>query len=197
MRLMKSPGRLLAGVLTGALAASAVALSAAVWGTASAKPQGLQETASVVVASTVQRGLLREFLTVKDAGYFYTAYTPEAVAAVKKYHFHATGATFGYVDASKVEGTIALYRLHVVGRQAYIVTSDVSEKNKLLASHKFTLDGILGYIDAKPAKGTFAIWRLGKGPQPYWRLATTAQEKALVKKGWHLDGLVGFAFAKG
>jgi hypothetical protein len=46
------------------------------------------------------------------------------------------------------------------------------------------------------ASWMFQVWRLGKGPAPYWRLATTAEEKALVKKGWHLDGLVGFVFAR-
>lgn len=147
-------------------------------------------------AAAVGRGLLREFLTVHNQGYFYTAYTPEAQAAVRKYHFRPTGATFGYVDGSHVKGTIPLYRLHVVGRQAYIVTPDVREKNSLLASHKFTLDGVLGFIATKHAAGTFAIWRLGKGPQPYWRLATTAQEKVLVRQGWHLDGLVGYVWAK-
>jgi hypothetical protein len=146
--------------------------------------------------AAVQRGLLREFLTVKDAGYFYTAFTPEAASAVSTFHFQPTGATFGYLDATQAAGTIPLYRLHDVGTQAYLVTSYVSEKDSLLASGSFTLDGVLGYIAANPVTGTFAIWRVSKGPQPYWRLATTAQEQTLVSQGWRLDGLVGYMWPK-
>ncbi|MGH3165474.1 MAG: hypothetical protein ACRDN0_06215 [Trebonia sp.] len=135
--------------------------------TAAPRAPAAQGTGQAAPASAVpvQRGLLREFLTVSDAGYFYTAYPPEAQSAVSKFHFQRTGASFGYIDASQAAGTEPPYRLHDAGVQAYLVTPDVSEKNSLLASGRFTLDGVLGYTAAKPAAGTFTLWRVSKGPQ--------------------------------
>lgn len=153
-------------------------------------------TAADSSAGRVRRGLLREFLTVNDRGYFYTAYLPEARSAVKRFHFKATGRTFGYVDAAQQRGTVPLYRLHLVGRQSYLVTADKQEKNSLLASGNFTLDGVLGYIPLKAAAGRIPVWRLDHGPRPFWRLATTLQMRRLRRHGWHLDGLIGFMFRK-
>jgi hypothetical protein len=189
-------------ISTVAVAAAAIAVSAC-----SARPAASVSDMAAVrsavstigtdsPAAGVRRGLLREFLTVHGRGYFYTAYGPEARSAVKKFHFKATGRTFGYVDAARQKRTVPLYRLHLVGRQSYLVTADKQEKNSLLASGKFTLDGVLGYIPLKAAAGRFPVWRLDHGPRPYWRLATTVQERRLRRHGWHLDGLIGFMFRK-
>lgn len=188
-------------ISTIAVAAAAVALTACSAGPAAsvgdmAAAHGTAKTTGSKQSTVaVKRGLLREFLTVRNQGYFYTAYGPEARAAVRKFHFHATHRTFGYVDAARQKGTVPLFRLHLTGRQSYLVTADVHEKNQLLRSGKFTLDGTLGYITVKSAPGRIPVWRVDDGPKPLWRLATTAEMHRLRHHGWHLDGLVGFMFS--
>jgi len=106
------------------------------------------QTSAARAGAAVRRGLLREFLTVHNQGYFYTAYPPEARSVVRKFHFHATGRTFGYVDALRSgPGRIPMWRLDNGPHPLWRVATTAQERR--LRRHGWHLDGLIGFMFSK------------------------------------------------
>jgi hypothetical protein len=134
---------------------------------------------------------LIEMTTPQGKGYFYTASSLEASRAETVNKFKRTGTELGEIAAKPFEGGAALYRLRMPGAGTYIVTASTRERDTLVGSGKFVLEGVVGYIGTSgdPAK---RIWRFHLDNQSKWRITTDKQSMLKSGNGWSLDGPVGY-----
>ncbi|WP_460338070.1 hypothetical protein [Actinoallomurus acanthiterrae] len=155
--------------------------------------QPVQAAAPAAGLDAAAHGRLKlyEFRTTGGKGYFYTANPTEAVNAVKKYKFTQIKHNLGYVYRKPFKGSVTLYRLRFTPFSSYIVTISTKERDKLVRSGRFVYEGVLGYASKSPAKKVL-LWRVARNNQ--WRVVTKAESKALVRKGWHSDGPVGYVW---
>jgi hypothetical protein len=130
-------------------------------------------------------------LGTPGGAHFYTLNWQEAEAAVKNNGFTMEPNRTGYLRPQPFAGSQPLYRLHPNGRPAYLVTPSASEKNSLLATGNWTLDGIIGYAASSQQPGTVALLRYSSGTD--WRLELAPPSGPdLTQQGYHLDGTVGY-----
>ncbi|WP_433175610.1 hypothetical protein [Actinoallomurus sp. CA-150999] len=155
--------------------------------------QPVQAAAPAPQVDATAHGRLKlyEFYTTGGKGYFYTANPTEAVNAVKKYKFTQIKHNLGYVYRKPFKGSVTLYRLRFKPFSSYIVTLSTKERDKLVRSGNFVYEGVLGYASKSPTKKVL-LWRVANNNR--WRLVTKAESKALVRKGWHSDGPVGYVW---
>ena len=77
--------------------------------------------------------------------YFYTTNFNEGRQAVKDAHYNDEGVA-AYVAATQLPGTLPLYRLYLPQAALHVYTSDTDERNRLIYSSGYTLEGIEGYV---------------------------------------------------
>ena len=136
-----------------------------------------------------QRVKLWELTTSSAGGYFYTASESEKNAAVAKFGFTVTGADLGYLGASQTAGTAPLYRLRSTNRNpSYLIAASTEERDRLVASGAFILEGVLGYASTSTCGGAAeTLWRVTNNG--VWRLVWTPAMIGIVNSdGWRLDG---------
>ncbi|WP_143590763.1 hypothetical protein [Thermoactinospora rubra] len=151
------------------------------------------EPESAAGTRTAVRVKVSEFVT-NDGGYFYTANETEKQRALS-YGWRLTQTPMYYISSAPFPGGKPLYRLRWLKKASYIVSTQESERDKLVASGQFRYEGRLGYAPAsREAGGDVQIWRLSSNSR--WRLATEAHKDSILVKepGWHLDGRVYFQF---
>ncbi len=125
--------------------------------------------------------------------HFYTLSWQEAEAARANNGFTMEPNRTGYLRPQPFTGSQPLYRLHPNGGAAYLVTPSASEKDSLLATGKWTLDGIIGYAASTQQPGTVALLRYSNPAE--WRLALAPPYGPdLTQHGYQLNGTVGYVY---
>jgi hypothetical protein len=139
---------------------------------------------------TQQRVKLWELTTGDAGGYFYTASENEKNSAVEKFKFKVTGANLGYLAPSQVAGTAPLFRLRNTKTKypSYLVAGGTDERDRLVASGDFVLEGVLGYASTSTCGGAAeTLWRVTKNN--VWRIVWTPTMIDIVNTPeWRLDG---------
>jgi len=132
---------------------------------------------------------LRELYTTVDDKYLYTANWNEADNAGKLYGFtFSSNRTLGYIFTANGNSTDTqpLYRLKQVSNGSRLVTPSASERDSLVASQRFVLEGTIGYLYKSAQPNTVQLFRYSNGKG--WRVATSSPGAS-----YHLDGPIGYA----
>ena len=129
-------------------------------------------------------------------GRLYTLSESEANSAVTRYGFRLTTTPVAYMWRGPFATARAVYRLRFKVRHSYLLTPSVTERDALVASGRFELEGIAGYVGAMigPAPaGQTILWRYSKEGKG-WPLTVDARRGELEAQGFHRDGPVGYVY---
>lgn len=139
---------------------------------------------------------LLELINSQGDGRLYTLSANEASSAVSRYGFRLETAPVAFFWRAPFAGSQAVYRLRFKVRHSYLLTPNVAERDALVASGRFELEGVVGYVGAMtgpPPPGQTILWRYSKEGQG-WPLAVESRRGALEAQGFHRDGPVGYVF---
>lgn len=132
---------------------------------------------------------LLEFRTAGDVGWFWTLSTAEAAAA-ERLGMTRRATKLGSLRRQPFEGSQPLYRLRLKARSAYLLTASTSERDTLVRSGDWELEGTMGHLWAEPGPGLTALWRMSNGRE--WRLVPDAQRDDFTDRGYRTDGRLGY-----
>jgi hypothetical protein len=133
---------------------------------------------------------LFELVSPSGTGRLYTLSQDEAAAAVSRHRMRLQPARVGHLRARPFAGSLELYRLKEK-TGPWLVTASPSERDSLVSSGRFVLEGILGYSHGAPQPGAAQLWRYSKAGE--WRVAFDAAGPELVRAGYRVDGSLGYA----
>jgi hypothetical protein len=133
------------------------------------------------------------FELTTSAGYFYTLNASEEWSAESSFGFTLQAADRGYLRAMPFPDSKPVYRFRAKDRPSYILVADPQERDTLVASGQFTLEGVLGYEAATQHPGTVALHRF-HSPKGEWRVALAPDDAAVEAQGFSLEGTLGWAW---
>jgi hypothetical protein len=133
---------------------------------------------------------LLELVASSGTGRLYTLSQSEAARAVSDHRMKLQPVRTGYLRARPFAGSLELYRLKEKNGP-WLVTASPSERDSLVSSGRFVLEGVLGYSYAAAQPGTAQLWRYSKVGE--WRVAFDSAGPELVRAGYRVDGSLGFA----
>jgi hypothetical protein len=133
---------------------------------------------------------LLELLSPSGTGRLYTLSQNEAATAVSQHRMQLQPARIGYLRARPFPDSLELYRLKE-RNGPWLVTASPSERDSLVSSGRFVLEGVIGYSYRDPQPGTARLWRYSKAGE--WRVAFDSSGPELVRAGYNVDGSLGYA----
>jgi hypothetical protein len=137
------------------------------------------------------RSQVWEFRTADGKGHFYTASAGEADRAEKVNKFQRKADKVGSLpDAGP--NTMPIKRLRFVPHQAYLVTGDQGEIQRLVGSKRFVEEGVLGHVFRSQQPGTVQLKRFSKNND--WRLAPAPRTAEFQRAGYRDDGPLGWVY---
>lgn len=144
-----------------------------------------------------------------------TAASPYPASAIFRTYFPATGEHFytqnytEWMNTTKGGGVaegiayyspgsataVPVYRL-IIPNGKHFYTASVAEKDGLISTGKYRLEGVAFYVEPSQLAGTAPVWRMRNdvNGDHFYTISVTERDNLLKSPFWHLDGVGWFGY---
>lgn len=137
---------------------------------------------------------LYELVSSDGTGRLYTLNQGEARTAVSKHKMKLEADPVAYLPCREFSESISMHRLKPAkNSDKWLLARGDGKEVAKLEGKGWINEGITGFA-YRDSKGKILLNRYTNGKE--WRVAPASEKKALAKKGYKLDGPLGYAYAE-